>query len=146
MDQTQTLPAGGVLVGYFDDEARAERALRDLQNAGFTSAHIGVAHRGVRRAAGTPGAETSSAKSSAEEIWDRVRTWFHRGPEHASSERVAEAREQADVENSEATAYTQDDLEGSLAGLSIPENRVRYFSRRISSSAARSMAPASPAG
>lgn len=132
MDQTQTLADDRVLVGYFEDETRAERALRDLQNAGFTSAHIGVAHRGPHRTA----TATSEAKNSAEEMWDRVRGWFHHEHQHGDTR---DAREQAGItsgnpEALDSSAYTQDDLYNSLTGMSVPEGRARYFSRRLRTS------------
>jgi uncharacterized protein (TIGR02271 family) len=136
MDQTQMSAENRVLVGYFDEEARAERALNDLQNAGFTSAHIGVAHRGPRPVSRAPGASAagSEAKNSAEDMWDKVRSFFHRGAEHDRADdraRTEAAGEQADAD---ASAYTHDDLHDSLTGMSVPEERSRYFSRRLRSS------------
>lgn len=133
MEQKQT--ATGTIVGYFDDHADAQRAVDALREAGFTSAHLGVAHRG--------GSSTSSENAhtvgkKAEGMWDKVKDFF----EGRSAEPYADERTRGDLATREVTAdpddtsqyeYGSSHLHHSLRDLSVPEDRARYMEHRFSS-------------
>ncbi len=127
MNETQT--SSGTIAGYFENHSDAERAIQELRDAGFTSAHIGVAHSGSSAASGTTSGSsynsvsdptsgsdynsTSGSSSSttttgnvgqkAEGVWDRVKNFFEGDPEP-----YADERSQGDLANREVTANPAD--------------------------------------
>jgi uncharacterized protein (TIGR02271 family) len=133
MDQTQTYAENQTVVGYFNDQDRAERGLDELRDAGFTSAHLGVAHRGFS----STGSATSKTKHAAEGMWDKVKNFFEGG----SAEPYADERTRGDMSTREVTdpsaaydssySYSNDDIHHSLTGMSVPEYRSRYFSHKF---------------
>jgi len=132
MEQTQTYAQNQTVVGYFNDQDRAEHALDELRDAGFTSAHIGVAHRGFS----SSGSATSKTKHAAEGMWDKVKNFFEGG----SAEPYADERTRGDMATREITdtsgsgssySYSDDDIHHSLTGMSVPEHRSRYFSHKL---------------
>lgn len=136
MDQRQTYAANQTVVGYFNDQDRAERALDQLRDAGFSSAHLGVAHRGFS----TTGSATSRTKHAAEGMWDKVKNFFEGG----RAEPYADERTRGDMATREITddpaaasnssySYSNDDIHHSLTGMSVPEHRSRYFSHKFGS-------------
>lgn len=97
MALSKTLPS--TIAAYFEDDAKAREAVEALHEAGFLSAHIGVAHRANRGASssgsfesGTAGdtkSRTSASGTRAGETfegsenqhpgfttWDKVKSWF----------------------------------------------------------------------
>jgi uncharacterized protein (TIGR02271 family) len=139
---TQTQTGTGALVGFFENDADARQAVEALHQAGFTSAHIGVAHRG---------GSTIRTDSSSSSVKEKATSMFQ-GNE---AEPYADERTQGDLANREVTqnpgdanrsaAYQNDredqydqydtsDLHGSFTGLNIPEQRSRYFQNRITNS------------
>jgi uncharacterized protein (TIGR02271 family) len=143
MDQTQTYSENQTIVGYFDSYDRAERALDELKDAGFTSAHLGMAHRGGS-ARSKAASATGKAENTAHNVWEKVKDFFEgRSPENYADERTrgdAGTREITDPDTSTnasygtSSAYDRDDLHHSLTGMNVPEHRSRYFSRRFDSS------------
>jgi uncharacterized protein (TIGR02271 family) len=146
---TQTQTGTGTLVGFFEDDADARQAVEALHEAGFSSAHIGVAHRGGSTI--RTDSSSSSVKEKATSTWDKIKSMFQ-GNE---AEPYADERTQGDLANREVTqnpgdanrsaAYQNDredqydqydtsDLHGSFTGLNIPEQRSRYFQNRITNS------------
>jgi uncharacterized protein (TIGR02271 family) len=146
---TQTQTGTGALVGFFENDADARQAVEALHQAGFTSAHIGVAHRGGSTI--RTDSSSSSVKEKATSTWDKIKSMFQ-GNE---AEPYADERTQGDLANREITqnpgdanrsaAYQNDredqydqydtsDLHGSFTGLNIPEQRSRYFQNRITNS------------
>jgi uncharacterized protein (TIGR02271 family) len=146
---TQTQTGTGALVGFFEDDADARQAVEALHQAGFSSAHIGVAHRG----GSTLSADSSSSpiKEKATSTWDKIKSMFQ-GNE---AEPYADERTQGDLANREITQnpgdvnrsaanqndrqeqydqYDTSDIHGSFTGLNIPEQRSRYFQNRLTSS------------
>ena len=122
------------ITGYFEDSADAGQAVEALQQAGFTSAHLGVARR---EGVGT----TGLASGSNESTWDKVKNFFT----GTDAEPYADERTQGDFANREITAspadtygtsgYGATDLHQGLTGLDVPEEHSRYFSHRLGSSA-----------
>lgn len=142
MAQQET--AAGTVAGFFNDHADAERAVSALRDAGFTSAHIGVAHRGGDAISGTgntTGGTVSStahaAGQKAEGAWDKFKGFFSGD----SAEPYADERQSGDLATREITSadnnqsgYDTTDLHGTMSGLSVPEDRSRYFSHRFAGS------------
>lgn len=129
MDQTNTYTENQTIVGYFDSSDRAERALDELKNAGFTSAHLGIAHGA--------GSAAHKAGNAAESMWDKVKNFFEGGPENYADERTRGdfgTREITDPGADSSTGYTHHDLHHSLTGMDVPEDRSRYLSQRFGSS------------
>jgi uncharacterized protein (TIGR02271 family) len=117
----------GTLVGFFEDDADARQAVEALHEAGFTSAHIGIAHRG----GSTLRSDSSSSriKEKATSTWDKIKSMFQ-GNE-------ADANPSAANQNDRKEQYDQydtSDLHGSFIGLNIPEQRSRYFQNRLANS------------
>jgi uncharacterized protein (TIGR02271 family) len=143
MDQTQNYAANQTVVGYFDDSDKAHQALEELKDAGFTSAHLGMAHR-AGSAASKAGSATGKAENAAHGMWDKVKDFFEgRSPENYADEGTrgdAGTREITDPGTSTnafygtSSGYDRHDLHHSLTGMDIPEHRSRYFNSRFSSS------------
>src|SRR3954469_20044879 len=77
MAQTENLT--GTIAAFFDSSDNARQAVEALHDAGFTSAHIGVAHRGrygSTSTASTTGTGRSEMKEHAFTTWDKVKNWF----------------------------------------------------------------------
>jgi uncharacterized protein (TIGR02271 family) len=147
---TQTQTGTGALVGFFEDDASARQAVEALHEAGFTSAHIGVAHRGGSTL--SQDSSSSPVKEKATSTWDKIKSMFQ-GNE---AEPYADERTQGDLATREITQnpadvnrrsaanqndrqeqsdqYDTSDIHGSFTGLNIPEQRSRYFQNRLTSS------------
>ena len=152
MAQTQTQAA--TVAGYFEDETQAERAIQELRDAGFTSAHLGVAHR--NRTSSSAFTSSNAGHRSPDHdhpgMWDKVKSFFDgSSAEDGSSENsvtsasggpaaepYADERSQGDLANREVTetaddgyAYQHTDVHQSLNNLSVPEDRSRYLGHRF---------------
>lgn len=135
----------GTIAGYFENKADAGEAIQALQEAGFTSAHLGVAHRGDSASSTTTTSRAASATGEkATGAWDKIKNFF----EGNTAEPYADERTQGDLATREITAapdntpsgstnydsYDDSDLHGSLTGMSVPEDRSRYFGHRFNNS------------
>lgn len=125
----------GTIAGYFDNHADAQKAVEALQDAGFTSAHLGVAHRGNSTAGSTASGSASRVGAKAEGVWDKVKNFFEGSPEAYSEE-----RSEGDLGTREITTsdygggnYGNDDFHENLSGLNVPQDRSRYFAHRFGS-------------
>lgn len=130
MEQTQN--TSGTVVGYFENHTDAQRAIEALHNAGFSSAHLGVAHRGASSTA-------HAAGEKAESMWEKVKDFF----EGRSAEPYADERTRGDLATREITddpndtsqyEYGSSGLHNSLRDMSVPEDRARYMNHRFGSS------------
>ncbi len=144
MAQTQT--ATGTIAGYFEDNSDAGKAVEALRDAGFTSAHIGVAHRGAFATSSGSTSHTAAeaghkAGEKAAGAWESIKHFF--GSDDA--EPYADERTQGDLANREVTQnpadasryadqYDPSDLHQSFTGLSVPEDRSRYLGHRFDNS------------
>ena len=133
MEQTQTTT--GTVVGYFENHTDAQRAIEALHNAGFSSAHLGVAHRG---ASSTASGTAHAAGEKVEGMWEKVKHFF----EGDSAEPYADERSRGDLATREVTddpndtsryEYGSSGLHNSLRDLSVPEDRARYMNHRFGS-------------
>jgi uncharacterized protein (TIGR02271 family) len=128
----------GTLAGYFDNHADAQKAVEALQAAGFTSAHLGVAHRGgygsgsaTSGSASAASVTSSKVGAKAEGVWDKIKNFFEGSPEAYSGE-----RSEGDLGTREITPeynYDHDDFHQNLNGLNVPQDRSRYFAHRFGS-------------
>ena len=146
MAQLQTQQASGTVAGYFQDQVDAERAVHALRDAGFTSAHLGVAHRGSSTSTTANAASnvTHKAGEKAEGAWEKVKSFFS----GESAEPYADERTEGDLATREITSdraasapssqydddYDHSDVHHSLTGLSVPEDRARYLGHRFGAS------------
>lgn len=125
--------SSSTVVAYFSTESAAEDAVAELRDAGFAANQIGVASRssdGAAHAGKAAGATTKSA-AGQESAWDKVRNFFS-GSE--TVEPYADERAKGDFASHEITTgdeYSSDYVPGSLNGLSVPEERSRYFGHRF---------------
>jgi uncharacterized protein (TIGR02271 family) len=144
MDQTQTYADNQTVVGYFDNPDQADRALSALQSAGFTSAHLGMAHRGGSSGRNAAGSAAHKTENAAHNMWEKVKDFFEgNSPENYADERTrgdAGTREITDPDSTSSSntstrsGYDRDDLHHSLTGMRVPEHRSRYFNQRFGSS------------
>lgn len=141
MEQTQNFT--GTIAAYFDDNANARQAVEALQQAGFSSAHIGVARR-AGSITETDAQGTMTSRSQAEDdnasltTWDKVKRWFS----GSEAEPYADERTQGELATREITEapgdtraydenYNPDDLHGSFNALNVPAEHSRYFAHRL---------------
>ena len=140
MAQTDT--AASTVVGYFEDHSKAEQAVTALREAGFTSAHVGVATRentaygtdqaGSTNQTGSVSGTARTAGAKAEGVWDKVKNFFEGG----DAEPYADEKQKGDLATREITTssdYANHDFGGTLSGMAVPEDRSRYFDHRFSS-------------
>lgn len=133
MSQTNT---ANTVVGYFESHADAERAVSALQDAGFTSAHLGLAARGGQTGSYSSGASTASsvantAGQKAEGAWDKLKNFFNPDP----VEPYADERQSGDLASHEITpGYNYgSDFHETLQGMSVPQDQSKYFGHRFGS-------------
>ena len=138
MAQTQVYT--DTIAAYFDDSSDARKAVDDLQKAGFTSAHLGIAHRGSYT--GNSTTEGNSTVYETEEkgegvsTWDKIKSWFS-GTDAEPYADEPTGRDPAQQEiippsNRFDEGYDDtSDLEGSFTTMNIPQDRARYFSHRF---------------
>ncbi len=69
MEQPDTSTTGTV-VGFFEDQAAAQQAVRALHEAGFTSAHLGTAHPGTAETA--TASNPSSNQASVSDVTNTI--------------------------------------------------------------------------
>ena len=133
-----TTTAAGAIVGYFDDNAEAEQAISELREAGFTSAHLGVAHHHgsqVDAPDAATGASAAHAGEAAGGVWDKVKSFFGGDPvEPYSDEHTQGAFANREVTSNPAARYGSSDVHGTLSGLDVPDEHARYFAHRLSGS------------
>jgi|ERR1019366_2252834 uncharacterized protein (TIGR02271 family) len=143
----ETYTSTGTIAAYFEDNADARQAVEALQRAGFSSAHLGVAHR-VGAYSTTTSSDTEVGQKE-ESTWDKIKNWFTgneaepyadectqgdlathevaRNP--ADSSRIETNRVDEEYDNPQG--YNTSDLHQSFKGLDVPEERSRYFSHRF---------------
>lgn len=134
----QTQSETGIIAAFFENSTSARQAVQALHEAGFSSTHIGVAHRGsYGTSTGTAGSSTSRAQTKTKEegfsTWDKVKHWFAGDePEPYADERRRGDLATHEIIDPETTSgYASSDLDGSFRNLEIPEDRSRYFAHRL---------------
>jgi uncharacterized protein (TIGR02271 family) len=137
MEQTQV--STGTIAAYFEDSSDARKAVDALQEAGFTSAHLGIAHRGSYTGTSTTFGNTTVRETEENEpsTWDKIKAWFSGNePEQYADERTRGDQASREVTENPADRFDSgydesSDLHGSFTSMSIPEDRARYFSHRF---------------
>ncbi|KAA6460342.1 YsnF/AvaK domain-containing protein [Acidobacteria bacterium AB60] len=145
MAQTDNLT--GTIAAFFESSGNARQAVGALQDAGFSSAHLGVAHRGEYGSASVSSADASrpSAQTGTKghdfSTWDKVKNWFTGDePEPYENERPRgdlAGREVVDPDSPSGNLpgarynYSSSDLPDSFGDLQIPGEQSRYFSHRL---------------
>ena len=138
-----TISASSSIVAFFPTDQQAVAAMEALQQAGFRAHDIGAARRGGDmdsaggKGEGMPVVGTMGFGHTVEHMWDRVRRFFdvHEGSLPEQLERNAKSIPDTDVQHNIAShgyAYDHGDLSYLLRGLSVPEERARYFEHRLS--------------
>ncbi len=128
----------GTLAAYFEHSTDARKAVDDLQKAGFTSAHLGIAHHGSYTGESSTVGNTTVFETEDKQpsTWDKIKAWFS-GTE---AEPYADEHTQGDLANREVTANPADryadgnkasDLQGPFTALNVPDDRARYFAHRF---------------
>jgi len=120
----------GTVVGYFPSQATAESAISALNQAGFQQQQIGVAVRSAQPAASSSGSTTAyKAGKATGGAWESVKNFFGGNSVEPYAGEAAKETFNDHVLTSED--YRTDDVDESLAGLSVPAERARYFGHRL---------------
>jgi len=140
----QTEFSTGTLAAYFEDSNDAQKAVDALQRAGFTSAHLGVAHRGSYTGVSSTYGNTTVRETEDDNgpsTWDKIKAWFSGNEsETRSKDRGAGAVDNREIapppseridEGYDEGYDDTSDLHGSFTAMNIPEDRARYFAHRF---------------
>lgn len=126
------------LAAYFEDSSDARQAVDALQEAGFHSAHLGIAHHGAYTGRSTTEGNTTvhETTENGPSTWDKIKGWFsgtEAEPYADERDRDAAQREVIPPSGRFDEGYDDtSDLHGSFTAMNIPEDRARYFSHRFS--------------
>jgi uncharacterized protein (TIGR02271 family) len=142
--------ARSTIAAYFSSHSAAEQAVRELQEAGFPSSQIGLAAASARDASSYTADRSDSEASSgtgsrthavaekagekAEGAWAKIKNFFEGGdvePYADESRRGDPKSHEITTGDSDDYEYGEQDVHGSLSGLSVPEERSRYFGHRL---------------
>jgi hypothetical protein len=135
----QTDSYTGTLAAYFEHSSDARKAVDALQKAGFSSAHLGIAHHGSYTGESSTFGNTTVHEIEKKEpsTWDKIKGWFS----GSEAEARAEDRAPGDVVSRKAAADSDEqfdeaysdpsDLRGSFTSMNIPDDRARYFAHRF---------------
>jgi len=138
MAQTQVYT--DTIAAYFEDSSDARKAVDDLQKAGFTSAHLGIAHRGSYTGQSTTEGNSTvyetEEKGEGVSTWDKIKAWFSgTDAEPYADEPTGTNPAQQEIippANRFDEGYDDtSDLHGSFTAMNLPEDRARYFSHRF---------------
>ena len=126
------------IAAYFNDSSDARNAVDALQEAGFKSAHLGIAHRGTYTGSSstTGNSVVHDTSENGASTWDKIKSWFS----GEDAEPYADERLQRDPAQQEVIPPSErydegyddtSDLHGSFTAMNIPAERARYFSHRF---------------
>jgi uncharacterized protein (TIGR02271 family) len=119
----------GTVVGYFPSQATAESAISALKQAGFHQNQIGVAARSAQAGASSGSSTAYEAGKTAGGAWESVKNFF---AGNAAEPYAGEATKEAFNDHVLTPEdYGSGDVHESLAGLSVPAERARYFGHRL---------------
>ncbi len=140
------------VVAFFTNESKAAEAIDALQAAGFHAREIGAATNAgygstssASYGTGTGSTSTShstagsTAGAKAEGVWDKVKNFFEGGDnteggvEQYADERARDNSTHEITRGGYASGYDYEagDVSHSLSGMSIPEDRSRYFENQF---------------
>jgi hypothetical protein len=131
----QTDFAAGTLAAYFEHSSDARKAVDALQKAGFTSAHLGIAHHGSYTGAASTFGNTTVYEVEEKEpsTWDKIKAWFSGNEAEARAEDRApgDAASREVAPNIDENYDESTDLRRSFTAMNIPDDRARYFAHRF---------------
>ncbi len=137
------------IAAYFENSSDARKAVDALQKAGFTSAHLGIAHHGSYTGESSTFGNTTVYETEDKEpsTWDKIKAWFSGNIAEVRSEERAPG-DAASREFSERVDENDDgasDLRGSFTAMNIP--RIELVTSRIVSRAVKMplLSPSRPA-
>jgi uncharacterized protein (TIGR02271 family) len=121
----------GTVVGYFPSQATAESAINALKQAGFEQHQIGVAARSLQKRASSSSRSSTAYKAgkTAGGAWDSIKNFF--GGNSVEPYAGEATKETFNDHVLTPEDYGADDVHDSLAGLSVPAERARYFGHRL---------------
>lgn len=137
----ETQVASGTIAAYFEDSSDARHAVDALKDAGFQSAHLGIAHRGSYTGTSSTYGNTTVYDTTSEakgpSTWNKIKAWFS----GKSADTIASDRTDDDLVNRSDVGTPADaldegyddtsDLNGSFTAMNIPPERARYFAHRF---------------
>ena len=135
----QTDFSTGTIAAYFENSSDARKAVDALQKAGFTSAHLGIAHHGSYTGESSTFGNTTVFETEDKEpsTWDKIKAWFsgntaevrseERAPGDVASREIAPSLSERVDESDDDIS----DLRGSFTAMNIPQDRARYFAHRF---------------
>lgn len=129
------------IVGYFSTHAQAQSAVDALREAGFKASEVGLAARGGAQESGRASAASTDAtdrnsaayqagKNAGEHVesaWEKIKNFFE-GDIHPERKQEGYPSQEPYYEG-----FGPDEMNHSLAGLSVPEQNSRYFGHRFAS-------------
>jgi uncharacterized protein (TIGR02271 family) len=123
------------IAAFFPTWASAESAVDALEAAGFRRRQIGVAAAGTSAEEQAPYSTASPAYAVGHQTgttWNKVKNFFSG---NTAEPYAGEANKDTSDDNViMPETYDSEDLHGSLSGLSIGDERRRYFGHRLGSS------------
>jgi uncharacterized protein (TIGR02271 family) len=126
----------GTAVGYFSSQNDAEIAINDLIQAGFKHNEIGLAARHPQEGVVLPSTTGQTRASTAYEAgqsaggaWQAVKSFF--GGNTAEPYAGETSKETFNDRVVTPDGYGSEDVHHSLAGLSVPADRAKYFGHRL---------------
>jgi uncharacterized protein (TIGR02271 family) len=128
----------GTVVGYFPSQVQAEAAVNALKQAGFQQNQIGVVAQSSQAGFATSKVQQTGtsqaykAGQSAGGAWESVKNFFSGNTaEPYAGESSKETFNDRVVTPED---YGSDDVNHSLAGLSVPAEHARYFGHQLGTS------------
>ncbi|MGA9586003.1 MAG: hypothetical protein WBQ95_11790 [Terracidiphilus sp.] len=136
---TQTDFSTDTVAAYFEDSSDARKAVDALRKAGFTSAHLGIAHRGSYTGTSSTFGNTTVYETEDKEpsTWDKIKAWFTgneaevRAEEHTPGDAAQREIDPNVAKQSEEGFGDPSHLQGSFIAMNIPDARARYFAHRF---------------
>ena len=121
------------VAAYFPSQASAESAITKLKEAGFQQSQIGVAAASSGSLKDNESGSTAyKAGQTTGSAWEKFKGMF----EGNAAEPYAGEKTKETFNDNMITpdaAYGSDDLHGSLAGMSVPQEHTKYFGHRLGS-------------
>ena len=132
------MASNDTVVGYFPSQATAESAISALKAAGFEKNQIGVAIRSAVAGPATSSTVSDSSRTRTHTaghhtagMWEKVKSFFEGSTAEPNAGEAT--RETFDDREITPQGYGAADVYDSLGGMSVPEQRARYFGNRFGS-------------
>lgn len=128
-----------VVVGLFSNSEDAHRAVTQLRESGFTSNQIGAAFR--HRSAGSSYVHGENRQGERESWWEKLKDAFrpvHTAEDHRQTAGTAVGTEDTFLSQDSSSPsedyeydFTPSEIEGSLAGTGIAQDRAAYLINKL---------------